>query len=80
MFLDKYEYNLPEELVASRPIRPRDSSRLLIVNKKSGKVDIGSIGDLPNFFTSNDLAIFNNTKVLPILIKGSDTNLSLIHI
>ena len=74
MFLDKYEYNLPEELVASRPIRPRDSSRLLIVNKKSGKVDIGSIGDLPNFFTSNDLAIFNNTKVLPILIKGSDTN------
>ena len=74
MFLDKYEYNLPEELVANRPIRPRDSSRLLIVNKKNGKVDLGSISDLPNFFTSNDLAIFNNTKVLPILIKGSDTN------
>ena len=74
MFLDKYEYDLPEELIANRPIRPRDSSRLLIVNKKSGKVDLGSISDLPNFFTSNDLAIFNNTKVLPILIKGSDTN------
>ena len=74
MFLNKYEYDLPEELIANRPIRPRDSSRLLIVNKKSGKVDLGSISDLPNFFTSNDLAIFNNTKVLPILIKGSDTN------
>ncbi|NSW73478.1 tRNA preQ1(34) S-adenosylmethionine ribosyltransferase-isomerase QueA [bacterium] len=74
MFLDKYEYNLPEELIANRPIRPRDSSRLLIVNKKSGKVDLGSISDLPNFFSSNDLAIFNNTKVLPIVIKGSDTN------
>ena len=46
MFLDKYEYNLPEGLVANRPIRPRDSSRLLIVNKKSGKVDLGSISDL----------------------------------
>ena len=43
MFLDKYEYDLPEELIANRPIRPRDSSRLLIVNKKSGKVDLGSI-------------------------------------
>ena len=74
MFLDKYEYNLPEELIANRPIRPRDSSRLLIVNKKSGKVDLGSISDLPNFFSSNDLAIFNNTKVLPVVIKGSDTN------
>ena len=74
MFLNKYEYNLPEELIANRPIRPRDSSRLLIVNKKSGKVDLGSISDLPNFFSSNDLAIFNNTKVLPIVIKGSDTN------
>ena len=74
MLLNKYEYDLPEELIANRPIRPRDSSRLLIVDKKSGKVDLGFFSDLLNFFTSNDLAIFNNTKVLPVLIKGLDKN------
>ena len=70
MLLNKYEYDLPEELIANRPTRPRDSSRLLIVNKKSGRVDLGFFSDLLNFFSSNDLAIFNNTKVLPVLIKG----------
>ena len=40
MLLNKYEYDLPEELIANRPTRPRDSSRLLIVNKKSGSADI----------------------------------------
>ena len=74
MLLNKYEYDLPEELIANRPIRPRDSSRLLIVDKKSGKVDLGVFSDLLNFFSSNDLAIFNNTKVLPVLIKGLDKN------
>ena len=74
MLLNKYEYDLPEELIANRPIRPRDSSRLLIVNKKSGRVDLGFFSDLMNFFSSNDLAIFNNTKVLPVLIKGLDKN------
>ena len=74
MLLNKYEYDLPEELIANRPIRPRDSSRLLIVDKKSGKVDLGVFRDLLNFFSSNDLAIFNNTKVLPVLIKGLDKN------
>ena len=74
MLLNKYEYDLPEELIANRPTRPRDSSRLLIVNKKSGRVDLGFFSDLLNFFSSNDLAIFNNTKVLPVLIKGLDKN------
>ena len=59
MLLNKYEYDLPEELIANRPIRPRDSSRLLIVDKKSGKVDLGFFSDLLNFFTSNDLSLIH---------------------
>ena len=38
------------------------------------RVDLGFFSDLLNFFSSNDLAIFNNTKVLPVLIKGLDKN------
>jgi len=74
MFLSQYDYNLPEELIAKRPQYPRDNSRLLIVNRKTKKIEINNFINIKKFFSSDDLCIFNNTKVLKILLKGKKKN------
>jgi len=74
MFLSQYDYNLPEELIAKRPQYPRDNSRLLIVNRKTKKIEINNFINIKKFFSSDDLCIFNNTKVLKILLKGKRKN------
>ena len=72
MLLDRYNYSLPDELIAQRPASPRDSSRILVVTKKDGNIDILSFSKIKKYFTQHDLAVFNNTKVDPFLIRGYD--------
>ena len=64
MDVDQFDFELPLDAVALRPARPRDSARLLVVEKD--EFWDRCIGDLPELLLPGDLLIFNNTRVLPL--------------
>ncbi len=65
-----FYYDLPQELIAQTPIEPRDSSRLLAMNKKSGEIVHRNFRDVIDWFRPGDCLILNNTKVLPARMYG----------
>lgn len=65
MLLSDFDYNLPEELIAQKPLSKRSDSRLLLLNKTTGTITHHHFRDLPDLLTPNDLLILNNTKVIP---------------
>lgn len=68
MRLSEFDFDLPEELIALRPVSPRRSSRLLV--REGDAMTLAAMSDLPNFLTKGDLLVFNNTRVIPALLKG----------
>ena len=66
-----FYYDLPEELIAQEPANPRDSSRLLVYNKKEDKIDHKIFRDILDYLTDNDVLVINNTKVIPARIYGT---------
>src|SRR4051812_7208870 len=68
--LEMFDYNLPEELIASSPVEPRDSSKLLVLDKATGKVEHKRFWDLPDFLKAGDCVVLNRTKVLKARIVG----------
>lgn len=67
----EFYYELPEELIAQTPIFPRDASRMMHLDKKSGKVSHHIFGDLPDFLSSGDCLVLNDTRVLPARLYGT---------
>lgn len=61
--VSEFEYALPEELIAQRPAEPRDSSRLLRLDRQTGEVVHGVFGDIVNELHAGDVLVFNATKV-----------------
>ena len=76
MRVDEYDYYLPEELIAQTPLKDRSSSRLLVLNKKTGNYQDKIFSDILDLIDENDCLVFNNTKVIPSRIHGNkiDTN------
>ena len=68
MDISNFDFKLPKSLIASRPIKPRSSAKLLFYEKSSIKDLI--FFNLPDILSKNDLLVFNNTKVLPALLYG----------
>ena len=68
MNLSDFDFELPEELIATRPVSPRSTARLLVA--KGDNVDDGFVNDLPEFLRSGDRLVFNDTKVLPARLNG----------
>ena len=71
--LEHYDYVLPEHLIASRPMERRADARLLVVHRDSGVIEHRYVRDLPEFLTSKDCLVLNNTKVVPARLKGVRT-------
>ncbi|MBO5022072.1 MAG: tRNA preQ1(34) S-adenosylmethionine ribosyltransferase-isomerase QueA [Clostridia bacterium] len=65
-----YYYNLPEELIAQTPVEPRDSSRLLVYNRKSNTIKHKIFRDITDFLKAGDVLVVNNTRVLPARLFG----------
>jgi len=63
--LDSYSFDLPDELIAQVPAEPRDSSRLLVVDKGVGVRCEAAFSDLADFLPEGALLVANNSKVLP---------------
>jgi S-adenosylmethionine:tRNA ribosyltransferase-isomerase len=60
-----FDYALPRELIAQRPLRRRDGCRLMVLDRMSGAVEHRLFHDLPDEMRPGDLLVFNDTKVLP---------------
>jgi len=70
MRLSDFDFPLPRQLIAQTPARPRDSSRLLVLDRETGRIAHRVFRDLPGFLRSNDILILNETKVLPVRLRG----------
>ncbi len=60
-----FDFELPEELIAQEPIAERDQSRLLVVERSTGKLTDTSIMSLPDYLRPGDLLVANNSRVIP---------------
>lgn len=70
MKLSQYKYNLPEELIAKFPADNRDESRLMVVDRKTGKIEHKVFKEIMDYFDDQDVMVFNNTKVFPARLYG----------
>lgn len=68
--LNDYDYHLPESLIAQKPLRQRDRSRLLQVPRQVGHPVHGRFGDLPDWLRAGDVLVLNDTRVIPGRLSG----------
>ncbi len=68
MLLSDFDFDLPEELIATRPANPRSSARLLVA--KGHEIYDSFVDNLPKFLKSGDRLVLNDTKVLPARLNG----------
>ena len=66
-----FDYILPEELIAQHPLDKRDASRLLILDKATGKTEHKFFTDIIDYLDENDLLVLNSTRVLPARLLGN---------
>src|SRR5210317_405723 len=71
MKLSQYKYNLPEELIAKYPADNRDESRLMVLHRKTQKIEHIIFKDIVKYFNDKDVMVFNNTKVFPARLYGN---------
>lgn len=71
-----FYYDLPENLIAQHPAEPRNSARLLVMNRKTGEIKHSVFKDLFDFLEAGDCLILNDTRVLPARIYGTRTDTS----
>ena len=70
MRLSDFKFNLPERLIAQEPVNPRDSARMLVVNREDGSFEDKQFRDFPNYLNKGDALVINITKVFPARLKG----------
>lgn len=70
MKTEDFDYNLPEELIAQTPLEKRDHSRLLVLDRKTGKMEHKHFEDIMDYLGKGDVLVINNTKVLPARLFG----------
>ena len=69
MRVDLFDFELPPELIALRPARPRDAARLLLVPGEGAFGDL-TVRDLPGLLRAGDVLVFNDTRVIPAQLEG----------
>jgi S-adenosylmethionine:tRNA ribosyltransferase-isomerase len=68
--LSDYDFYLPEELIAQRPVEPRDASRLMVVDRAGGAIQHRLFRDLIEYLNPGDALVVNETRVLPARLFG----------
>jgi S-adenosylmethionine:tRNA ribosyltransferase-isomerase len=82
MLVSEFDYDLPPELIAQRPLPRRDDSRMMVVERKTAKIHHGRFREFADFMNSGDLLVLNDTKVIPARVwgKSGDTNIEFLFI
>src|SRR5690606_41446268 len=70
MRVSDFDFELPEELIALRPARPRDTARMLVIGPEENALEDRIVRDLPGFLREGDMLVFNDTKVIPARLFG----------
>lgn len=70
MEVSEFNYNLPEELIAQVPIKKRDESRLMILDRKNYTIQNKVFKDIIDYLEPGDCLVRNNTKVIPARLYG----------
>ena len=71
MKVEDFDYELPEELIAQTPIKKRDMSRLMVLNRKNQTIDKTKVfSDVIDYLEEGDCLVINNTKVIPARLYG----------
>src|SRR3954454_10412560 len=70
MQLADFDYVLPPERIAQAPIEPRDSARLLVLDRASGERSHHQVRDLPRLLRQGDLLVANRSRVIPARVRG----------
>ena len=71
MLRSEFYYDLPEELIAQEPIEPRDASRLLHLDRKTGAVKDGTFRDILHILRPGDCLVLNDSRVMPARLYGN---------
>jgi S-adenosylmethionine:tRNA ribosyltransferase-isomerase len=74
VFTSDFDYELPQERIAQRPASPRDSSKLLVLDRTSGEIRHYIFREITEFLGQNDVLVLNETKVIPARIHGWKTD------
>lgn len=70
MNVDLFDFELPEDRIALRPVEPKDSSRMMVVDAR-GEIHDQKMLELPDYLTAQDIIVFNDTKVIPAQLSGT---------
>lgn len=70
MQLSEFDYELPESFIAQTPIEPRDASRLLMLNRRTGALAHHHFNEIEQFLRAGDVLVFNDTRVLPARLSA----------
>ena len=76
MKTEDFDYNLPEELIAQTPLKKRDCSKLMVVDKKTGEIKHEIFHNIIKYLNKDDILVLNDTKVLPARIIGEKIDTS----
>lgn len=68
--LSDFYYDLPKERIAQTPVEPRDSSRLMVLNRKTGEIEHKIFRDIADYINPEDVLVINDTRVIPARIIG----------
>ncbi len=74
-----FDYYLPSARIAQRPLSQRDASRMLVLDRKTGRIEHSRVSNLPRWLLSGDLMVVNQTKVIParLFARKADTGAKL---
>ena len=74
MKVEDFDYDLNENLIAQTPIKDRDTSKLLVLDKKTGEIEHKHFYDIIDYLEKGDTLVLNDTKVLPARLLGEKTD------
>ena len=72
--LSDFDFEVPKEVIAQTPADPRDSARLMVLNRESRTLEHRIFRDIVDYLHPGDLLVVNNTKVIPARLEGRKTS------
>lgn len=78
MKISEFNYNLPEQLIATHPLEPRDGAKMLVMDRLTGELTDKHFYDLPDVLKAGDVLVFNDSKVIPARLHATVTRLDLV--
>ncbi|MEK7766521.1 MAG: tRNA preQ1(34) S-adenosylmethionine ribosyltransferase-isomerase QueA [bacterium] len=65
-----FEYELPPDLIAQHPAPRRDAARMLVLHRRTGRLEHRTVADLPEYLKKGDVVVVNKTRVIPARLRG----------